>query len=207
MFPILGNHEYWNSGRSWFFSFFSLPNNEQWFAFTYGNVRFIGLDTNVSFYPDSPQYRWLEAELNSDAYKQSTWRIVYFHHPPFTASRYRDDPEVIQYLLPLFETGEVDMVFSGHAHAYERYAHHGIHYIVTGGGGTNLVNLAADTQAPLRLVGESVLHHCVLDVNVPDRSLTLSVQLNNGTTFDGLTLIKPVPDPNPGGVIDDPNSK
>jgi len=196
MFPILGNHEYWYSGRSWFSSFFSLPNNEQWFAFSYGTVRFIGLDSNVSFYPGSPQYRWLEAEITSEPYQQSTWRIVYFHHPPFTASRYSDDPEINQYLVPLFETGRVDMVFSGHAHAYERYAHHGIQYIVTGGGGTHLVPLSTDTKPPLRLVGESVLHHCVLDVNVPDRSLTLSVQENNGTVFDGLSLVKPMPDPN-----------
>jgi len=196
VFPILGNHEYFYSGRSWFSSFFSLPNNEQWFAFTYGNVRFIGLDTNVSFYPDSPQYRWLEEELNSDAYQQATWHVVYFHHPPFTASVYRDDPEVIQYLVPLFETGQIDLVFSGHSHAYERYAHHGIQYIVTGGGGTNLVPLSNDTAPPLRLVGESLLHHCVVDVNVPDQSLTLSVQENDGAAFDGLTLTKPVPDPN-----------
>jgi predicted phosphohydrolase len=207
MFPILGNHEYWHSGRSWFFSFLSLPNNEQWFAFTYSNVRFIGLDTNVSFYPDSPQYRWLENELKSDVYQQSTWRIVYFHHPPFTASRYSDDPEIIHNLLPLFELGKVDMVFSGHAHAYERYAHHGIQYIVTGGGGTHLVPLSEDTAPPLRLVGESLLHHCVLDVNVPDRSLRFSVQENNGTVFDELILRKPVPDPNlPGDLTDDPNS-
>ncbi len=196
VFPVLGNHEYWYSGRSWFSSFFSLPHNEQWFALSYGNVRFIGLDTNVSFFPNSPQYRWLEAEITSEPYQQSTWRIVYFHHPPFTASRYSDDLEINQYLLPLFETGRVDMVFSGHAHAYERYAHHGIQYIVTGGGGTHLVPLFPDTEPPLRLVGESLLHHCVLDVNVPDRSLTMSVQENNGTVFDEVILKKPLPDPN-----------
>ncbi|MCP4455778.1 MAG: hypothetical protein GY809_30330, partial [Planctomycetes bacterium] len=196
MFPILGNHEYWHSGRSWFSSFFALPNNEQWFAFTYANVRIIGLDTNVSFYPGSVQHRWLEAELTSEAYQQATWRVAYFHHPAFTASRYRDDPDVVQHLVPLFEAGQVDMVFSGHAHAYERYIHNDVHYIVTGGGGTHVVPLSEDTAPPLRLVGESLLHHCVLDVNVPDRSLTLSVQENNGRVFDGLTLIKPAPDPN-----------
>ena len=206
VFPILGNHEYWYSGRSWFSSFFSLPNNEQWFAFTYSNVRFIGLDSNVSFYPDSPQYRWLQAEIESEPYQLSTWRIVYFHHPPFTASRYSDDIEVNEYLLPLFEAGRVDMVFSGHAHAYERYAHQGIQYIVTGGGGTHVVQLVEDTEPPLRLVGKSLLHHCVLDVNVPDGSLTVSVQKNDGTPFDGLTLTKPLLDPNlPGDLPDDPN--
>ena len=206
VFPILGNHEYFYSCRSWFSSLFSLPNNEQWFAFTYGNVRFIGLDTNVSFYPGSVQHRWFEAELSSDAFRQATWRIVYFHHPSFTASVYRDDLDVKQYLVPLFETGEVDMVFSGHSHAYERYFHNGIHYIVTGGGGTYLVPLANDFEPPLRLVGESVLHHCVVDVNVPGNLLTLSAQLNDGTSFDELTLRKAVLDPNlQDELIGDPN--
>ncbi len=196
VFPILGNHEYFYSGRSWFSSLFALPNNEQWFAFTYGNVRFIGLDTNVSFYPGSVQYRWLESELTSEAYQQSTWQIVYFHHPAFTASVYRDDPDVKQHLVPLFEDGEVDLVFSGHSHAYEHYAVNGIHYIVTGGGGTRLVNLGEDIDPPLRLVGESLLHHCVVDINVPDQSLTFSVQENDGRAFDGFTLTEPVSDPN-----------
>lgn len=49
VFPGLGNHEYFYSGRSWFSSLFSLPHDEQWFPFTYGNVRFIGLDMNGSF--------------------------------------------------------------------------------------------------------------------------------------------------------------
>ena len=111
-----------------------------------------------------------------------------------------------QYLVPLFEIGEVDMVFSGHSHAYERYFHNGIHYIVTGGGGTYLVPLANDFEPPLRLVGESVLHHCVVDVNVPGNLLTLSAQLNDGTSFDKLTLRKAVLDPNlQDELIGDPN--
>ena len=126
------------------------------------------------------QYRWLEAELKSEAYQQATWRIAYFHHPPFTAGRYNDDSQIKQYLLPLFETGGLDMVFSGHSHAYERYAHQGIQYIVTGGGGTQVAPLKPDTEPPLRIVGESALHHCILDVDVPNRTLTLSVEENSG---------------------------
>ncbi len=196
LFPIMGNHEYFYSGRSWFSSLFSLPNNEQWFAFSYGNVRFIGLDTNVSFHPDGIQHRWFQAELASDAFQRADWRVVYFHHPAFTASVYRDDLDVRQHLVPLLETEGVDLVFAGHSHAYERYSHNGVHYVVTGGGGTYLVQLANDIEAPYRLVGESVYHHCVVDINVPDHSLTLSAQLNDGTSFDGLILTKTMPDPN-----------
>ena len=30
----------------------------------------------------SPQYQWLEQELNSEAFKQAKYKIVMFHHPP-----------------------------------------------------------------------------------------------------------------------------
>lgn len=206
MFPTLGNHEYSYSGRSWFSSLLALPNNEQWFAFTYGNVRFIGLDTNVAFYPNSVQYRWFEAELKSAASREATWRVVYFHHSAFTASRYRDDSDIVQYLVPLIEAGGVDLVFSGHTHAYERYLHNGVSYIVTGGGGTFLYALVDDVEAPLRLAGSSVFHYCVVDVDVPGQSLTLSAHLTDGTPFDELTLTETVIDPNlPAELTNTPN--
>ncbi|MFC1653203.1 metallophosphoesterase [Planctomycetota bacterium] len=188
--PVWGNHEYWSYGRSWFSSYFSLPHNEQWFAFGYGNVRFIGLDTNVSFLPGSVQQRWFKAHVQSPAYRRATWRVVYLHHPPFTASTYGDDLDVIQYLVPLFEQANVDMVVAGHSHAYERYQHEGVHYIVTGGGGAYLVPLAEDTTPPIRIKGESVHHHCVVDVNVPDNTFALSVLRNDRTEIDTLVLLK-----------------
>ncbi len=188
LIPVLGNHEYWSNGRSWFSSYFSLPHNEQWFAFSYGNVRFIGLDSNVSFQPGSVQRRWLAAELQSSAYRHATWHVVYLHHPPFTASVYGDDMDVRQYLVPLFGQGRVDLVFAGHAHAYERYQHQEVNYVVTGGGGVYLVPLREDVDPPIRILGESAHHHCVVDVNVPNNTFALSVLSNDHTEIDSLLL-------------------
>ena len=115
---------------------------------------------------------------------------VYLHHPPFTASVYSDDPDVKQYLVPLFEQAKVDMVFAGHSHIYERYLHQGIHYVVTGGGGVYLGSLAEDLDPPVRIVGESVYHHCVVDVNVPNDTFALSVLRNDRTEIDSLLLQK-----------------
>jgi predicted phosphodiesterase len=195
LLPVLGNHEYNGSGQLWFLDFFSLPNNKEWFAFTYGNVRFIGLNTMADYSPVSIQYNWLKAELQSPEYSSATWHIVYFHHPPYTASTsHSDEIDVQIHLVPLFEQYGVDMVFNGHTHAYERYFHNGIYYIVTGGGGGPLHGLVEDTQPPIREFGESTYHHCAIYVNVPDRSLTLSARYNNGTEFDTVTLYKgPVP--------------
>jgi len=126
LLPIIGNHE--GSGNL-FRDLFSLGDNDDWFAFTYGGVRFIGLNThNRSYSPGSAQYNWLAGyddggqwvpgELESDEYNNATWHIVYFHHPPYTAtSGHSDEIGVQTHLVPLFEQYGVDMVFNGHSHA------------------------------------------------------------------------------------------
>ena len=189
MFPALGNHEYYFSGPMWFFEFFSLPGNEQWFAYTYSNVRFIALNTNEDVAPGSAQYVWLESELQSADYSAAKWHVVYFHHPAFTcAGLYVDDLDVKQYLVPLFEDYGVDIVFSGHNHLYERYLNNGIYYIVTGGGGGGLDSLDPDTEAPIRQVGYERHHHCVVDVAAV--TMRLSARGTNGVEFDTVTLSK-----------------
>lgn len=189
MFPVMGNHE---GDGTWFREFFSLPDNEQWYSFMYGCVQFIALDTTVNYSQGSTQYSWLESQLQSNA----TWLIVYFHHPPYTCSSgHSDNTDVQQDLVPLFEANGVDMVFNGHSHAYERYFHNGIYYIVTGGGGAPLHSLPEDTQEPIRQVGESAYHHCVIDVD--STSLSLSARYNSGVEFDTITIEKTAEASNP----------
>ncbi len=196
MLPILGNHEYWGSGQIWFFDFFSLPNNEEWFAFSYGNARFIGLNTNVDYSPLSDQYDWLLNEFVSPEYTNATWHFVYFHHPPYTAtSNHSDEIDVQTYLVPKFELYGVDMVFNGHSHAYERYHHNGIYYIVTGGGGAPLANLVTDTEEPIRQVGAKEYHYCIIDVN--ESYCDFIVKKIDGSVIDQvqLTLVDDVEPP------------
>lgn len=188
MLPVLGNHEY---DAAWYYNLFSLPSNEQWYAFTYGNVRLIGLNTCASYAPESEQYTWLVGELGSQEYANATWHVVYFHHPPYTAvSSHGDDANVKLYLVPLFEQNGVDIVFNGHSHAYERYFNNGIYYIVTGGGGAPLASLVTDTQEPIRQVGTEAYHHCIIDVDVPNQSLTMSARYNDGQAFDTIAITK-----------------
>jgi predicted phosphodiesterase len=205
MLPVLGNHEYQGTERMWFFDFFSLPNNEQWFAFTYGGVRFIGLNTKKGSYsPGSPQYKWLQGEFQSPEYNNATWHVVYLHHPPYSATTtHGDDAKVKQYLVPLFEKYDVDVVFAGHSHVYERYFRNGIYYIVTGGGGAPLHTLANNTVEPIRQVGVPDYHHCVIDVDVPNSSFSLKAYYNNGVVFDTISVNKnkKAINPNPGDGV------
>lgn len=138
----IGNHE---RQARWFDKLVSQPGNEHWFAFTYGNSRFIILDTNRPFYPGSEQYEWLVRELSSGEFKEADFRFVFFHHPPYTELRggYTGEERVRRYLVPLFEKFGVDIVFSGHTHSYERgikvlEGDREIYYVITGGGGAPL---------------------------------------------------------------------
>ena len=69
-----------------------------------------------------PQYQWLEQDLQQD---HSMWKIVYFHHPPFTMGTHNSDIEsdlelIRHNIASLLEKYGVDLVINGHSHNYER---------------------------------------------------------------------------------------
>lgn len=187
--PVPGNHEYSGSGPPWFFYYFDRPVNQGWFAMTYGNTRFIGLDTCALYSPGSPQYDWFLRELNSLEYRSATWHVVIFHEPAFTCTTGHGDNVTVQTrLVPLFEQYGVDVAFQGHSHAYERYFHNGIHYIVTGGGGGPLYTLAPDIVPPIREFGMAVHHHCLADVDPAAGTFTIAAVDIDGQVFDRVEL-------------------
>ena len=202
LFPALGNHEYNNDAgpqyyRNWFTVPPSSPNaDERWYSFDYGVAHFICLDTCVvhDYAPGTEQYRWLQGDLQ--AAQGSTWIFVFFHHPPFSCTAaHGDNTNVRDYLVPLFEQYRVHMVFSGHSHLYERYRWHGVYYVVTGGGGVALDQLAPDNQAPIRQAGERAYQHCSVDVTAT--SVTMVSLRNDGAPIDTIRL---TPDSTPPGI-------
>jgi hypothetical protein len=185
--PAVGNHEYLGSGQTWFFDFFARYGDRPWTAYTYGCARFIALDTNLPYAPGSEQGAWLLAELESQDFASASWRFAYFHHPAYTCTSYwPDDPGVGAHLVPLFETYGVDMVFSGHAHIYERFWKDGVYYIVTGGGGGTLATLNTDTTPPIRIAGERSYHHCVIDVS--PEAIVLEPRRNDGSAIETVVI-------------------
>ena len=96
-----------------------------------GGARFFVLDSR-SFDPD--QLAWLRNELADSG---SPWKITYFHHPLYTSGRYQLGARLLRRAVePLLIEGNVDVVFSGHEHFYERlHPQNGIVYFVSGAGG------------------------------------------------------------------------
>src|SRR5438876_2814142 len=90
VWPSLGNDEIQNA----FEAVFTLPrngeaggipsNDEAYYAFDYGNIHFIALNSNASNIDISTNglmYRWVKRDL---AARTNKWLIAYWHHPPYS---------------------------------------------------------------------------------------------------------------------------
>ncbi len=137
-YPAVGNHENPNNSSTLYFDQFTLPGNERWYSVDVHGIRFIVLDTVSSIAnPASEQYQWLESQLQSVS-ADSTVAVV-FHYPPYSTGQHNADEKGLrQSIVPLFEAHDVDVVFTGHDHNYERSEVNGVPYVVTGGGGAPL---------------------------------------------------------------------
>jgi 3',5'-cyclic AMP phosphodiesterase CpdA len=82
-------------------------------------IRIIGLDTNIGDDQLSAHTQWLEEQLKNNP---NRWTIVTHHHPVYSTSRGRDNPELREYWQPLYEKYGVDLVLQGHDHSYGRSA-------------------------------------------------------------------------------------
>lgn len=77
-------------------------------------VRIIGLN---SMEDPEPQRRWLESVLSNNP---NRWTVVSHHHPIYSATVGRDNPEIRHAWQPLYDKYHVDLVLQGHDHAYLR---------------------------------------------------------------------------------------
>lgn len=102
-------------------------------AFSIGRgVRVLSLDSQyVAVLPDGdPRLAafaaWLSAELD-DARENADWIVVYHHHPLYSHGHHNTDFDsdhrysvLRARLAPVYDSFGVDLVLSGHSHAYER---------------------------------------------------------------------------------------
>ncbi|RAR43175.1 metallophosphoesterase [Paenibacillus sp. MDMC362] len=147
-YSCLGNHE---DNASWYYDLFAFPEPKNFYAFYYGDVHFICLDStdlirqedyprsSGVMSPGNAQYDFLERELSTSS---GRWKVVYFHYPPYVSGGYQ--VEDLRQLSTVFERYGVDLVINSHTIVYER-SHpltkgtvdydNGIVYIVAGGAG------------------------------------------------------------------------
>jgi hypothetical protein len=205
-YTCLGNHDVLTSNGQPYLEAFHLPHNnpqgtERYYSFDAANVHFIALDSNQSVAAGTPMHDWLVSDLAGAA----DWKIVFFHHPPFSSAMHAPDgPALRAAYEPLFAAGGVDLVLNGHDHVYERtypllqsvitnkdqepnYLNPaGTIYVVTGGGGKSLYARTQTSAFTARF--ESVFH--LVRVEVSGLDLTLTAIRSDGVEIDSMTLSK-----------------
>jgi hypothetical protein len=87
---------------------------EKGYAFEYSNALFVVLDSNQ---PAESQAAWLDETLGAS---EATWKFVIYHHPAYSSSPTRNNPQIRAFWVPLFDQHEVTMALQGHDHAYLR---------------------------------------------------------------------------------------
>src|SRR5688572_12248045 len=135
--PSMGNHEGATSkgtnGVGPYYDAYVCPTRgeagglasglEAFYSFDYGRAHFICLDSHdLDRRPTGMMAQWLKADLE---YTQQDWIIAYFHHPPYTKGSHDSDREkqlieMRTHIMPILESGGVDVVLTGHSHIYER---------------------------------------------------------------------------------------
>jgi len=95
-----------------------------YYAFTYGPARHVIVNAYSDMSPGSPQYEWLKAELASIDRQKTPWVLLTMHPPIYnTFSLHHHDPQIFaakDHLEPLFVEYNVNLVLTGHIHAYQR---------------------------------------------------------------------------------------
>jgi hypothetical protein len=131
-YAAIGNHD---RDLEIHFKPFNMGDKDR-YSFDEGNARFAVLNSN---HPSDPeQIKWLNGVYTDAGTK---WRIAFFHHPLYSSGQHAAESRDV--IRPALEqalvNNQVNVVFSGHEHLYERVKpQKGIQYFVSGGGGRYL---------------------------------------------------------------------
>ncbi len=148
LFFIPGNHDY--DGyyddlipQNYLQHITGQKSGKTYYDFYVGKAAFITLDSNCNF-PlsiDDEQQKWMLQTMLSSKWKEADWRFIVIHQPPYGQGwdGYEGDQFIRSLIDTLTNLYQIDFVFSGHTHDYERltkkYGDHSTTFIISGGAG------------------------------------------------------------------------
>lgn len=189
IYPALGNHDYLTDQGQPYLDFFAPPvdaesQTERYYRIRWGHLEVWALDSNQDHDPASAQTKWLAKTL---AASDATWKMAFFHHPPYSSGSHGSDEKLRKDWGPLFERHDVQLVITGHDHHYERmtpqqaFVKDGVpsHYVLTGGGGAGLRGV--DGEA---FTAEAREKYHFVGITLNDRSLNYEAIDDGGKVFD-----------------------
>jgi hypothetical protein len=175
MYPAIGNHEYYSDCFSKYF-----PSDHYWYSFDNGPAHFISLDSSFKNALSIKQFLWLITDLKSNTQPVV---IVFFHHPPYSSGNHGSSLYLRVVWGLIFRIYDVDIVFNGHDHCYERGHVNDIFYIVTGGGGAPLYDVGEKWWT---IHSEKSYHYCLLTINAD--TLLFEAKNVEGNRIDSFSI-------------------
>jgi len=183
-YATFGNHD-WGYGDSPAAEILYSERSQSWrlpapyYTFTAGPVQFFALDTNEV---SEAQKLWLKEELEKS---RALWKVVYGHHPIYSAGTHGDNNGLIRALLPILK-GHADIYLAGHDHDLEHLKPEGgVHFFISGGGGAKLREPKPD---PRSLFAKRIHGFTVLEAN--ETQLKVSFIGTDGVVLYAYTLKK-----------------
>jgi acid phosphatase type 7 len=122
--PAAGNHDYATPGAAAYFDYWGAAaglRGAGYYSYELGSWHVIVLNSNCRFVAcdrGSLQETWLRNDL---ALHPNRCTLAYFHHPLFSSTAGTATPAVQPLWQVLYDAG-ADLVLSGHAHNYQRFA-------------------------------------------------------------------------------------
>ena len=189
MIHTLGNHEYYGdaNGDAALALFGREGQDRLYYSVEYGNVYIAVVNYNADL---SEAMAWLVQDAKASS---ATWKVLSIHQPPYYTN-VNGGNERFQSLVPAaVDEAGIQLVFSGHDHAYARTQpmtggavdeKNGAVYLICGdlGEKSRNINYAA-TDTP-----DSAL---VLTVNATEAELTVTAKDADGTVVDTYTMKNP----------------
>ena len=119
--PSPGNHDYRTPGGAAYYAYFGDAAGDPlrgYYSYDVGSWHIISLNSNALMVANSPQERWLRADLAAHPAKCT---LAYWHHPRFSSGEHGNNraPEPLWNAL---YAANADVVINGHDHTYERFA-------------------------------------------------------------------------------------
>jgi predicted MPP superfamily phosphohydrolase len=206
LFPTIGNHELYKDeavGLRNYFQHFPELKESHYYSMRAGSALTLVLDSSQDE-TTGAQGEWLASQLDhlpSDV----AFVFIVLHHPPYTRSKEgfmgvaghtaRAREQALAKMLEArqLKTRPHFIVFSGHVHNYERYEHHGVTYIVTGGGGATPYVVVREPGDGYQQPGPTY-HYCLVRVNGTKLQLDMmKLEMQNGqlhfTRADSVVII------------------
>jgi len=147
-YASLGNHD-WHLADSPAAELLYSRQSTSWrmpapyYTFTAGPVQFFALDTNEV---SEAQLLWLNEAISAS---RARWKVVYGHHPIYSAGQHGNTNVLIERLLPLLKD-RVDAYFAGHEHDLQHLKPEGgVHFFIGGGGGAKIRGIDRSAERSL----------------------------------------------------------